>query len=114
MLDQLYEEWNDAQRRAWDALARYKFWMFGYHAARVIYVGSLIARMGGPRLANPFGSLVAAARAEYCILCGDMKSRTLPHLCTSESLGWTGIGQAAFLLGDGAELARAGTPGGDE
>ena len=31
-------EINDAERKAWDALARYKFWMFGYWAA--IWVAS--------------------------------------------------------------------------
>ena len=107
MIEQLYEEWTDAQRRAWDALARYKFWMFGYHAARVIYVGSLIARMGGPRLANPFGSLVGVAREHYCIACGDMKERA-GHLCTSDSLEWAETGQMNLLLPE--EALPSNTP----
>lgn len=79
-------EWDDAARRAWDALARYKFWMFGYHAARVVYLSTLIDRLGGPRLASPFSALVDIARERYCRSCGDM--RQPGHLCTSTSLEW--------------------------
>ncbi len=86
MLDQLLIEWQDSTRKAYDALARYKFWMFGYHAAHVVYLATLIHRAGGPRLANPFAGLVAAARERYCRACGEM--RQPEHICTSESLTW--------------------------
>jgi hypothetical protein len=98
--EQLALEWEDATRRAFDALARYKFWMFGYHAARVVYLGSLIHRLGGPKLANPFGAIVQVARDAYCRNCGEMRGTN--HLCTSTSLEWAiPTGQLA-LLGDGA------------
>ncbi len=51
-LDELLIEWQDATRQAFDALARYKFWMFGYHAGRAVFLASLIGRNGGPRLSN--------------------------------------------------------------
>lgn len=95
LLEQLLLEWEDATRRAFDALARYKFWMFGYHAARVVYVGSLIHRAGGPRMVNPFGGLVSVARDAYCRDCGEMRGTA--HRCTSESLRWAEAGQLALL-----------------
>jgi hypothetical protein len=95
VIEELLLEWEDATRRAYDALARYKFWMFGYHAARVVYVGSLIHRHGGPRLVNPFAGLVATAREMYCRDCGEM--RRGDHRCTSESLTWADPAQLALL-----------------
>lgn len=80
------EEWRDSTRRAFDALARYKFWMFGYHAGRAVYTATLIERMGGPKLANPFRSVVLEARRLYCRSCGDMRDQG--HLCSAESLEW--------------------------
>lgn len=60
---QLLEAERDAAtRQAWDALGRYKFWMFGYYAARVVYLGQLIERQGGGHQRNPFAELVAIAR----------------------------------------------------
>lgn len=61
-MDLLTAERETATRLAWDALGRYKFWMFGYYAARVAYLGQLIERGGGPRQRNPFADLVAIAR----------------------------------------------------
>lgn len=51
----------EAERKAWDALARYKFFMFGYHAADWVKINR---RLGGA-LPNPFLALVKAARREY-------------------------------------------------
>jgi hypothetical protein len=48
----------DAELKAWEALARYKFWMFGYFAARWAFLNGL----GGFRRANPFRPLVHVAR----------------------------------------------------
>lgn len=62
MIELLIRERDAAIAQAWAALARYKFWMFGYHAARVVQIGSLIRRAGGPHLPNPFKELVTAAR----------------------------------------------------
>lgn len=46
--------------KAWQALARYKFWMFGYHAAQWV----LLTQHLGDGRPNPFKILVKAARAE--------------------------------------------------
>lgn len=47
-----------AEAQAWNALARYKFWMFGYHAAQWV----LLNRVAQARQSNPFGVLVRIAR----------------------------------------------------
>jgi hypothetical protein len=48
----------EAERKAWKALAGYKFWMFGYHAAQWV----LLNRLHGKRNHNPFTQLVKLAR----------------------------------------------------
>lgn len=56
-----------AEQNAWLALARYKFWMFGYYAGRWVFLASLHWR----KLANPFRPLVELARRRaYCRQCG--------------------------------------------
>lgn len=52
-------EMNTAATKAWDALSRYKFWMFGYHAANWV----MLNRLFGTKRGNPFAELVAIARA---------------------------------------------------
>jgi len=54
------KELDAAEREAWKALARYKFWMFGYFAARWVFLN----RMLGAKRPNPFKRLVAMARVE--------------------------------------------------
>lgn len=49
-----------AERKAWDALSRYKFYMFGYHAASWVKYNQLLPQ--GARDSNPFGELILAAR----------------------------------------------------
>ncbi|HLH92044.1 MAG TPA: hypothetical protein VKX28_26730 [Xanthobacteraceae bacterium] len=49
-----------AERKAWDALARYKFQMFGYWAAIWVHLN----RVGGFKRPNPWKKLVHAARKE--------------------------------------------------
>lgn len=56
--DRLEDDLAEAERKAWDALARYKFFMFGYHAADVVR----ITRRLGDRRGNPFKVLVEVAR----------------------------------------------------
>lgn len=51
-------ELDKAERDAWKNLARYKFWQFGYYAARWVYVNA-VTRSKRP---NPFRSLVVLAR----------------------------------------------------
>lgn len=48
----------EAEAKAWDSLARYKFQMFGYWAAIWIHLN----RISGQRRSNPWLSLVLAAR----------------------------------------------------
>ena len=52
-----------AERKAWESLARYKFWMFGYHAADWVKISR---RLGGKR-PNPFKALVQAAREQLAL-----------------------------------------------
>lgn len=58
MNEKLLAELAQAERDAWKNLGRYKFWMFGYFAARWVYLNRLI---GGKR-PNPFKRLVLLAR----------------------------------------------------
>jgi hypothetical protein len=55
------QELEIAERRAWDALCRYKFMMFGYWAAIWVHLN----RIGGFKKANPWKAIVRAARAEW-------------------------------------------------
>ena len=52
-------ERDAAESKAWDALTRYKFWMFGYHASQWV----LLNRVAQERHPNPFSDLVRCARA---------------------------------------------------
>lgn len=51
----------EAERKAWDSLSRYKFLMFGYHAAQFVTLNRLNRQ--DKRLPNPFRGLVKFARA---------------------------------------------------
>ncbi len=56
----LSRELDFAEQRAWDALAHYKFQMFGYWAAIWVHLN----RISGRKRPNPFAELVKAARAK--------------------------------------------------
>ena len=56
----IHIELAGAEQKAWAALAGYKFWMFGYWAAR--WVG--LNRLLDERRPNPFAPLVKLARAK--------------------------------------------------
>jgi len=51
---------TQAERKAWDSLGRYKFLMFGYHAANWVKFNQLLPP--GDRLGNPFADLVRSAK----------------------------------------------------
>jgi hypothetical protein len=51
-------ELDEAERKAWDALGRYKFWMFGYWAAIWVHLN----RVSGSKLPNPWKDLVKFSR----------------------------------------------------
>ena len=50
-------EMAEQERKAWDSLARYKFWMFGYHAANWVNIN----RLAGFKAKNPFRDLIKVA-----------------------------------------------------
>lgn len=63
LLRDLEQARDDAERKAWDSMCRYKFWMFGYWAAQWVHLNRLVALsypvLGKP---NPWRQLVKAAR----------------------------------------------------
>ncbi len=59
MKDSILREMREAEAKAWDAMSRYKFWMFGYWAARWVAMNRLL---NTGRQTNPFRSLVDLAR----------------------------------------------------
>jgi hypothetical protein len=54
----LIAELDEAEVKAWDALSRYKFQMFGYWAAIWVHLN----RISGEKRPNPWKPLVLAAR----------------------------------------------------
>lgn len=69
----IFASMAEAEVKAWEALAGYKFWMFGYHAARWVNYNSLLPRHR--RLANPFREMVHWGRR-----VADEKQKRLPDL----------------------------------
>jgi hypothetical protein len=57
-VNELEAHLNEAETKAWDSLARYKFQMFGYWAAIWVHLN----RIGHFKRKNPFRGLVNAAR----------------------------------------------------
>lgn len=58
--DKIRCEMAVAVEKAWEALSGYKFWMFGYHAARWVNFNRLLP--GGEKLPSPFRDAVGLAR----------------------------------------------------
>lgn len=56
--ERLNAEMREAEEKALDALARYKFTMFGYWAGIWVHLN----RISGAKRPNPFKSVVHAAR----------------------------------------------------
>ena len=54
----LERELEEAERKAWEALGRYKFQMFGYWAAIWVHLN----RIGNFKRPNPWKKLVSIAR----------------------------------------------------
>lgn len=52
---------DEEERKAFAALSRYKFWMFGYHAAMWVNYN----RHSGLKAKNPFRDLVKQARERF-------------------------------------------------
>jgi hypothetical protein len=58
MEQELRAHMEEAERKAWDSLRRYKFQMFGYWAAIWVHLN----RVGGFRAPNPFREIVKSAK----------------------------------------------------
>ena len=58
----ILEAMEDAERKAWDALSRYKFLMFGYHAAQWVNLRKLLLGSDQRLPANPWRDVVSLAR----------------------------------------------------
>jgi hypothetical protein len=56
--DRIAAEMHEAETKAWDMLARYKFWMFGYWAGIWVHLN----RINKTKQPNPFRELVEFAR----------------------------------------------------
>ena len=61
MSEKLDRARDDAERKAIDALARYKFWMFGYWAGKWVSLN----RLCPTRKPSPFKRIVETAREEH-------------------------------------------------
>ncbi len=59
------DEIDIAERKAWDALARYKFMMFGYWAAIWVHLN----RISGQKRENPWRDLVREAKVVIANPC---------------------------------------------
>ena len=59
-MDEIMAAMAEAERKAWDSLGRYKFLMFGYHAAQWVTLNKLMP----VKAENPFRKLVHAAWEE--------------------------------------------------
>lgn len=57
-MNALEKDLQQAERKAWEALGKYKFIMFGYWAAIWVHQN----RVGGFKRPNPWAGLVKAAR----------------------------------------------------
>jgi hypothetical protein len=56
--EKVMQELIDAEHKAWDALSRYKFMMFGYWAAVWVHLN----RLSNTKKSNPWKQLVQEAR----------------------------------------------------
>jgi hypothetical protein len=57
--DRIIAALHDAEVKAWEGLRGYKFWMFGYHAARWVNYNQLLPQ--GRKFRSPFRALVEIA-----------------------------------------------------
>jgi hypothetical protein len=81
--ERLAKELGSAEKKAFDALARYKFTMFGYWSGVWVHLN----RISGNRRPNPFRDLVKVARcrqvgdpAQATTKCRQQHDRTQPAL----------------------------------
>jgi len=56
--EKILKEMAEAEQKAWDSLARYKFQMFGYWTAIWVHLN----RLSGERHSNPFRDAIKLAQ----------------------------------------------------
>lgn len=72
MIEQILRDMDEAEKKAIDALARYKFWTFAYNAAWWVKLN----RLAGSKRPNPFFPFVKLAREV-------LNERTAPRPATA-------------------------------
>lgn len=80
----------DAEVKAWEALRGYKFWMFGYHAARWVNYNQLLPMQR--RFRSPFKSLVEIADRKVDDRQGELAAFELTTAPSLPLLGSEGDG----------------------
>lgn len=67
---------DHAEREAWNAMARYKYWMFGYWAGEWVKLKNL----AGLNPSSPFAELVKLARSKgFGPSAGSVESMEIAH-----------------------------------
>lgn len=88
----LTDKMDDAELKAWDALSKYKFWMFGYWAAIWVHYNRINNDLFKVKARNPFIDAVKLARTKVtdnvlyweCSSCGEhfiAMGRPKPTVC---------------------------------
>jgi hypothetical protein len=70
MSDVILAAMRDAETKAWEGLRGYKFWMFGYHAARWVNYNQLLPTQR--RFRSPFKALVEIADRKIDMLQSEL------------------------------------------
>jgi hypothetical protein len=107
MSDKSIEEHKaEAEYKAIDSLARYKFMMFGYWAGIWVHLN----KISGKRSPSPFSTLVKVARMkrymnnkEFCHACdGSGKGSEVDHICEDpcQECGGSGMDSERKEKGD--------------
>ena len=74
MNDKVFTEMASAEIKAWKALGGYKFWMFGYYAAKWVNLNKLLSKKD--RLSSPFKAAVRLAREQSNFI--SLQNQTMP------------------------------------
>lgn len=74
--ERLLVELDEAEAKAWDALSRYKFQMFGYWSAIWVHLN----RISGANRPNPWGRLVQIARYQRSLAQGQLSFKSSDDL----------------------------------
>lgn len=86
----IFSAMQDAETKAWEGLRGYKFWMFGYHAARWVNYNQLLPQ--ARRFRSPFKSLVEIADRHIDKRQGELAIFEIPTTAQVPLLGSEGDG----------------------